>query len=84
MLQGLPNEEYRFVRRTIIGIVLATDMGDHSRLTKVSNEILVNFAKQVSYDFVACCKATKPVKADYAFGVDQAHESNMMQHGDTL
>ena len=34
-LQGLPNEEYRFVRRTIINIILATDMCDHSRLTKV-------------------------------------------------
>ena len=35
--QGLPNEQYRFVRRTIIGIVLATDMVDHSRLTKVDH-----------------------------------------------
>ena len=35
-MQGLPNEQYRFVRRTIIGIVLATDMVDHSRLTKVA------------------------------------------------
>jgi hypothetical protein len=34
-VQGLPNEEYRFVRATIISIVLATDMVGHARLTKV-------------------------------------------------
>ena len=33
--QGLPNEEYRFVRRTTIAIVLSTDMAGHSLLTKV-------------------------------------------------
>lgn len=38
--QGLPNEQYRFVRRTIIGIVLATDMVEHSRLTKVDHSHL--------------------------------------------
>ena len=34
-VQALPDEEYRFVRRTIIGIVLATDMVGHAKLVKV-------------------------------------------------
>lgn len=35
LAQGLPEEEYRFVRRTIIGIILATDMVGHAKLVKV-------------------------------------------------
>ncbi|CAL8461903.1 g1434 [Coccomyxa elongata] len=33
-IEALPDEEYRFVRRTIIGIVLATDMVGHAKLVK--------------------------------------------------
>ena len=35
LAQGLPEEEYRFVRRTVIGIILATDMVGHAKLVKV-------------------------------------------------
>ena len=35
--QGLPNEQYRFVRSTIVSIVLATDMVGHARLTKAGS-----------------------------------------------
>ncbi|KAK9908731.1 hypothetical protein WJX75_002027 [Coccomyxa subellipsoidea] len=33
-IEGLPEEEYRFVRRTVIGIILATDMVGHAKLVK--------------------------------------------------
>lgn len=42
LLEHLPADQYRFFRRTVIQIVLATDMAGHSELLQVSpsNEIL--------------------------------------------
>lgn len=44
-VQVLPNEEYRFVRRTIIAIILATDMVGHSQLTKVHSWLVDHYYK---------------------------------------